>query len=220
MDIVGGPAGKGYESSALLLRRVLLLAVGIAVGFLVPQLVGIGNPADDGGVTTVGGAGEDNAIAANPKPTGGFLKRFGKAGNGPAKVTSFTKDDPHAVGDKTWKDSGGGTRLRIAMPTTMRTMSFGLSDPDVQPVSTRIPGRKIRGYGTGGMQLDESVINATQAIVSLQPRVVLLRCAAESGHNWICHDQKRRHPFRPRRDGAHSTLVRLSGLFVIPITRA
>ena len=131
LDIVGGPAGKGYESSALLLRRVLLLALGIAVGFLVPQLVGIGNPADDGGATTVGGAGEDNAIAANPKPTGGFLKRFGKAGSGPAKVTSFTKDDPHAVGDKTWKDSGGGTRLRIAMPTTMRTMSFGLSDPDV-----------------------------------------------------------------------------------------
>ena len=38
LDIVGGPAGKGYESSALLLRRVLLLAVGIAVGFLISAL--------------------------------------------------------------------------------------------------------------------------------------------------------------------------------------
>ena len=106
MDLGGGRRSAEPPAPGLLLRRLLLLAVGVAVGFLVPRVLEIGPPAHDAD-TGKEASGSENAIASNPKPSKGILSRMRK--EHPAQV-SFTSDDPHAVGDKAWQDAGGGTR--------------------------------------------------------------------------------------------------------------
>ena len=182
MDLGGGGRRAAEPpASAFLLRRLLLLAVGVAVGFLLPRVLEIGHSAHDG--DTGRASGSPNAIASNPKPSKGILSRVRMEKKvDPAQVTSFTSDDPHAVGDKAWQDAGGGTRGGPRRGP--RRTAGGRTDVAHPPAGgrTRAPppaaGLPINGFGRGGMQVDETVINVTQAVISLSPRVVLLRCVA------------------------------------------